>query len=292
MSTELTTKRTTIFTAIETDGMRRQLAAVLPNANGPHGEVVNRYIAVFKGGVTRNPDILQCTPQSIYDSVSRCAQDGLQLDGREAALVKMGNVAQYMPMIAGLRKIAAKYGINIDSQVVRKSDVFKVWRDEKGVHFNHEPDYTASDEPAVAVYASAKLPTGEVMLEVMSRAQVEVIRQSSRAKNSGPWVNHWDEMARKTVGRRLWKQLPFYDMDGGEAANRVIEAMDAEYATPEPAAERPARQPGKRPSSLDVVAAAAPAEDEMIEGEATEVDTGEDSGHPRPSSVDPSDDPF
>lgn len=263
MSNELATIKTAVFRNLDSPQMHTQLAQVLPPEVKPA-----MFIAVLKSGIVRNPDILQCSQQSIYQSAERCAQDGLRLDGREAALVKMGNVAQYMPMVAGLRKIAAKYNITIDAQVVRESDVFKVWRDEKGVHFNHEP---AWDSSAVKlVYASARLPSGEVMLEVMTREQVEVIRQVSRAKNSGPWTSHWDEMARKTVTRRLWKQLPFYDMDGGEAAARVAEAIDAEYATEANAAPQ---QPRARASALDVVAAAA--DEHIIEGEADEVASDE-----------------
>jgi recombination protein RecT len=262
VSNELATIKTNLFRGFDSPQMHTQLADVLPPEVSP-----KTFIAVLKSGIVRNPDILNCTQQSIYQSAERCAQDGLRLDGREAALVKMGNVAQYMPMVSGLRKIAAKYNITIDAQVVRESDVFKVWRDEKGVHFNHEPSWDSS--PVKLVYASARLPSGETMLEVMTREQVEVIRQVSRAKNSGPWVSHWDEMARKTVTRRLWKQLPFYSFDGGEAAERVAEAIDAEYANDQPAQNAAPQQTRARASALDVVAAAA--DEHIIEGQADEV---------------------
>jgi hypothetical protein len=42
----------------------------------------------------------------------------------------------------------------------------------------------------------------------MSRAQVDAIRAQSKAGNSGPWQTHYEEMAKKTVIRRLFKYLP------------------------------------------------------------------------------------
>lgn len=59
-----------------------------------------------------------------------------------------------------------------------------------------------------AVYAVARLQGGGVQFEVMSKAQVEAVRAQSKAGKSGPWVSHWEEMAKKTVIRRLFKYLP------------------------------------------------------------------------------------
>ncbi len=49
---------------------------------------------------------------------------------------------------------------------------------------------------------------GGVYREIMTVADVEKVRAISRAKDSGPWTVWWDEMARKTVLRRLSKRLP------------------------------------------------------------------------------------
>ena len=59
-----------------------------------------------------------------------------------------------------------------------------------------------------AEYAVARLKDGGYQFEVMSRAEIEQVRKKSKAGSSGPWVEHWDEMAKKTVLRRLCKLLP------------------------------------------------------------------------------------
>ena len=62
--------------------------------------------------------------------------------------------------------------------------------------------------PVTHVYAVARLVGGGFQFDVMSRAEIEAVRSQSKAGTKGPWVTHWDEMAKKTVIRRLFKLLP------------------------------------------------------------------------------------
>ena len=52
------------------------------------------------------------------------------------------------------------------------------------------------------------MKSGEKQTAVMTCAEVDAIRNKSRAGKSGPWVDHWGEMAKKTAVRRLSKMLP------------------------------------------------------------------------------------
>jgi recombination protein RecT len=83
----------------------------------------------------------------------------------------------------------------------------------------HKPDWEnagrTSPENLRFVYAVAKLKDGGRQFAVMSRAEVEVIRNRSFAKNKtdiekydGPWKTDFEQMALKTVVRRLFKFLP------------------------------------------------------------------------------------
>ena len=60
----------------------------------------------------------------------------------------------------------------------------------------------------IATYAVARLRDGGAQFEWLWKREVDSIRASSRAGNSGPWVTHYDEMAKKTALRRLCKLLP------------------------------------------------------------------------------------
>ncbi|MGN1209108.1 MAG: recombinase RecT [Duodenibacillus sp.] len=76
--------------------------------------------------------------------------------------------------------------------------------DDNDCHRSHGADRG----PMTHVYAVAQLQGGGVQFEVMSRAEIEGIRAQSKAGTRGPWVTHFEEMAKKSVIRRLFKMLP------------------------------------------------------------------------------------
>jgi recombinational DNA repair protein RecT len=60
----------------------------------------------------------------------------------------------------------------------------------------------------IAAYSVATLKSGEKSREVMTRAELEKVHDASKAKSSGPWIDWFDEMCRKTVAKRHAKVLP------------------------------------------------------------------------------------
>lgn len=192
----------------------------------PPGVNIDRFTRVTLTALQQNPSIANGDRQSLYNAVVRCAQDGLLPDGKQAALVMFGGAVQYMPMIGGLRNIAAKHGIAMATGVVHKNDTFEY---ELGIESRmvHKP--APLDQPrgdAIGAWAQARDADGNLYLEVMGREDIEKVRAVSRSKGNGPWVQQWGEMARKTVGRRLFKSLPITGLDERDA--RVIEAADAD----------------------------------------------------------------
>jgi len=80
----------------------------------------------------------------------------------------------------------------------------------------HEPNWDADDRGELRfVYSVAKLKDGGTQFEVMSRKEIEKIRNESQGYKTAvkygspnPWISHFEEMAKKTVLRRLFKWLP------------------------------------------------------------------------------------
>lgn len=264
------------------DGLRNQIATALPSDVDP-----DRFMSIVKTAINQNRDLLDVQDkQSLYNSCVRAAQDGLAPDGREGALVifnkKHGNswikAVQWMPMVNGLVKRAAKSGIKMDAHVVRENDDFDYALGDDP-HITHKvPKLGQPRGEAIGVYAIATLPDGTKKREVMTREDVEKIRAASKASGNGPWKDWWEEMARKSAIRRLFKLLPL-DMLGNDA-ERFRDAVhrDDDLYDFEDVAATPAPARTGRPRALQtVVDAAAPQGGQDSQDDALDVDpdTGE-----------------
>ena len=236
----------------------------------PPNVSIDRFIRTALTGIQQNPAVCEADRQSLYLAIQRCAADGLLPDGREAALAIYGGKVNYMPMVLGIIKRLATAGITIDAQVVKEHDTFEQEFGDDARIVHKAPRLGQPRGPLIGAYAIAKLPNGMVMREVMDKDQIEQVRTSSRSANAGPWKQWYDEMARKTVLRRLAKRLPIIDASVADTINADDDLMDfaAGNAGPGDSAPAPSQPAGpRRPRGLHVVAAAAEQADDVIEGE-------------------------
>ncbi len=178
-----------------------------------------RLIRIGLGAVSRNPLLLECTPASIVKCLLLSAEIGLEPDTplNHAYLVPFYNSkigareAQFIPGYQGLVDLAMRSGQiqSIETRLVYKGELFEV---EYGMHpkLIHRPNFDSKrlDEDVLYVYSIARMVNGGILFEVMNRNEIEAVRASSKAKDSGTWVNYWGMQARKTVFKRLNKYLP------------------------------------------------------------------------------------
>ena len=176
---------------------------------------IEKFVRVAETAILSNPSIMDCSKQSVLQSLTKAAQDGLLIDGREAAIVTFNNkgiqTAQYMPMIGGILKKVRNSGelASITSEIVHKNDKFSYKVTQDGQTLEHEPEMFEDRGPMIGAYAVAKTKDNFVYMEVMSSKQVSDVKNVSRSKNNGPWSGAFEsEMWRKTVIRRLSKRLP------------------------------------------------------------------------------------
>lgn len=214
-----------------------QLVAALP------GHIsVDRFKRTVVTAINQNPDLARADRRSLFTACVRAAQDGLLPDGRDAALVvyntknkktgQFDKLVQYLPMVQGIIRRMRNSGelASIVAYVVHEKDefVYQLGDDPKIVH---NPALLDRGKP-IGVYAVARLTNGEVQREVMSVADVEKVRAVSRSKDKGPWVDWWEEMARKTVIRRLSKRLP-----NSSDIDEMMRREDEQYFTGEDRSE-------------------------------------------------------
>src|SRR3954463_648057 len=99
---------------------KQEVALALPPDVAPE-----RFIRATVTALLDNPDLATKAEQStVFQALLKSAQDGLLPDSREAAIVIFKGKAQYLPMIGGLRKIAAEHGWAISSAVVYEHDEY------------------------------------------------------------------------------------------------------------------------------------------------------------------------
>lgn len=187
----------------------------------PRHVTAERLARVALTEVRKNPALARCDQTSFLGALMTCAQLGLEPGGPlgHAYLIPFENrkagrtEVQFIVGYRGMIDLARRSGqiVSIEARAVYEGDTFEV---TLGLDSNlrHVPDF---DNPARTqpeklrfVYSVAKLKDGGVQFEVMSRREVEAVRAQSRAGSSGPWVTHFEQMALKTVVRRLFKWLP------------------------------------------------------------------------------------
>ena len=249
----------------EMQGMEAQFKAALP-AHIP----AERFMRVLMTAIQNNPKLVNVDRRSLWNAAMRAAQDGLLPDGREGAIVdykgKHGPVAQWMPMIAGLRKKVRNSGeiATWDAHVVHEKDRFEFRLGDDPL-IVHEPSLDADPGKVIAAYSIATLKSGEKSREVMSVAEIERVRERSRVKSAdGPWFTDYAEMCRKTVVRRHSKSLPM-STDLDDLIRRDDELYDLKGAA-DRSEEKPALADRLSALASSVAVETAP----TIDGEAAE----------------------
>ncbi|WP_279499489.1 recombinase RecT [Aeromonas veronii] len=185
----------------------------------PSNVSFDAFVRAAATAMAQNPELANADQKSVIQSLIRCATHGLVPDSREAALVtfkeKQGNnyimKAQYIPMVDGVLKRARMSGqvAVIAAKAVFDGDTFDYWMDEQGEHINYRPTFKGRGEFSLA-FAFAKLHTGELIVEVMPKDDIERVRSASKTGNSeySPWAKWYDRMAVKSVLHRLARRLP------------------------------------------------------------------------------------
>lgn len=215
------------------DYTREQIRSALPASVS-----LDSFTRATVTALMENEELAKADQKSLFQSIVKCAQDGLLPNGREAALVIYRtkvkqdgkdvwvDKVQYLPMIAGARRIAAEYGWTLHTHAIYANDKFEVDLGS-GVPV-HVPTLLGERGELVGAWAKATHRDGRTpIVEVMTRADVERAMGSSKGadKDYSPWKKWTDRMWEKTVGHRIAKKLPL-DPQDAQRLTRVIEATE------------------------------------------------------------------
>lgn len=192
--------------------MEGEIAKALPSVMTPE-----RFTRIVLTAVSANPQLAQCTPSSFLGAMMTAAQLGLEVNTPLGAAYVLPYrnkgvlEAQFQTGYRGLIDLAYRSGEVeiIQAQVVYENDEFEC---EYGLEpkLVHKPADNNRGE-AIKVYAMFKTKNGGYGFEVMSMDDVRKhAAKYSKAYNSGfsPWKTNFEEMAKKTVLKRVLKYAP------------------------------------------------------------------------------------
>lgn len=263
----------------QVEARQSEFAAALP-AHIP----AERFVRVILTAVNKNPALLLADRASLFSSAMMAAADGLLCDGREAALViyrtkkkdrdgeRWIDAVQYMPMVAGILKKVRNSGelSTIVAKVVYGGDHFRNWIDDDGEHLEYEAGEDQDRNIIRNAFSMAKLKDGAVEVEVLKPADIEKIRSVSRSKDKGPWVDWWEEMAKKSAIRRLSKRLPL-NTDLDDLIRRDDNLYDFDTAREDAAQRQQTSLAGKLDALAVIPASASPPIGQTIDANTGEV---------------------
>jgi recombination protein RecT len=174
--------------------------------------------------VRQTPKLAECDPASFIGSLMTCAQLGLR-----PGVGALGHAyilpfystknrrmeAQFILGYQGMIELANRSGKlqSISARAVHANDLFEV---EYGLHDKlvHRPVLDGERGPIRGYYAVFKLTNGGHNFIYATKAEMEAHRDkfaTAKRKDGtifGPWVDHFDGMALKTVIRELFKYMP------------------------------------------------------------------------------------
>ena len=200
------TKAPIIVQQVLSDQFKKQLALAVPKHLN-----ADRMARIAATELRKNKALLNTEPTSFLGSVMQAAQLGLEPGSAlgQAYLVPYGNQCQLIIGYKGMIDLARRSGqvLSLNAYAVREGDDFNFQLGLKP-DIHHVPSLEADriKKPITYVYAVATLKGGGYQFEVMSRAEIEAVKAKAKSKNV--WNSYPEEMAKKTVIRRLFKYLP------------------------------------------------------------------------------------
>ena len=217
--------------AQQIERMRPEIARALPK----HMDA-DRMARIALTTLRKTPKLANCSPESFLGALMTCSQLGVEPGATgEAYLVPFGRECTFVLGYKGMAKLfwQSPMAKSLDAQVVYENDQFDY---EYGLtpHLRHKP-VLGDRGKAVAYYAVATTVSGGSAFVVLSPQDVEKHRKFSKQSGSGPWKDHYDQMAKKTCVRELFKLLPVsvelaqaVAQDGTVRVDAAPEAIDVE----------------------------------------------------------------
>jgi recombination protein RecT len=184
----------------------------------PKTMTAERFTRIALTTIRQNPSLMRATPASLMGALLTAAQLGLEPGPLGHAYIvpywnsELGSYeAQFQLGYTGIIDLArrSEHIETITARAVYEADHFDV---EYGLNekLEHKPQLDGDRGQLRFVYAYAKYVGGGHNFVVMSREDIEKVRETSQTgrKNKGPWRDWYEQMSLKSAIKRLRAYLP------------------------------------------------------------------------------------
>lgn len=204
----------TVADYLSNDKFKQQIAAALPKfLDCDH--FTRSAITEFR----LNPALSECSVPSVLGYFMQAAACGLEPASMlgQCYPVPFNNKktgmkeCQFIVGYRGMLSIARRSGeiASVVSEVVHEKDEFEI---EYGMEpkLIHKPFIDGDPGAMRGAYVVVRFKGEgvEPLIKYMPKSEIDAHRRRSKAGGSGPWVTDYDEMAKKTVFRSVFKWLP------------------------------------------------------------------------------------
>jgi recombination protein RecT len=181
----------------------------------PRGMEAKQLIRDAMTVISQNPGLMRCDPRSVLGALMTCSQLGLRPGVLgQAWVIPFKGKGQLIVGYQGLISLAQRSGdiASITARMVHENDMLDL---EYGLdeRLSHKPLMRGAHGPVIGYYSVVKSTKGGTYWEFMTHEDAEIHRDKfAMARKDGrivgPWLDHFDAMALKTVIIRALKLAP------------------------------------------------------------------------------------
>lgn len=158
--------------------------------------------------IAKNDKLQQCSPASIIGAVITASRLGVSLDPniKHSYLIPYGKECKLEVSYMGLIDVIYRStGSLLEAHMVYKNDAFE-YEQGSNPHVKHNPHVFGDKGDLIGVYAICRFKDGRIAIEFLDTVEIDKCKKVSKGGNV--WTIWFDEMAKKSAIRRLYKRLP------------------------------------------------------------------------------------
>lgn len=177
----------------------------------PKGYAYGNQLKLMYTSLSQDGKIAEATPASIGEALVEAVIQGLEIDKKQVYFIVYGKKLQMFRSYYGDVKVALDTGLikDIRARVIYKNDTYDIDTDELGgeIITNHRTKLENHDNDIIGAYAWATYPDGTKQFCIMSKKEIDANWSNSKNPNGSVQKQFPQEMAKRTVIRRLVKMI-------------------------------------------------------------------------------------